>query len=600
MTAPERRVPIADYGLIGDTRSAALVAPDGSIDWLCLPRFDSPPVFGRLVGGETAGSFWVRPGEPAAMERRSYRGDTATLETTWRVEGGSVTLSDSMVAEVSGRLLPATLVVRRLVSSGRAVRMTARISPRFGYDRSPARRVSRRSGALVFEHHGLALALGSDADASFAPEEERTFEVHPDRPVTIVLTASHRGPLVLVPPAVAREEAERDEDGWQQWADGIATAPSHRDVVTRSLLTLRLLTYSPSGAPVAAPTTSLPERLGGARNWDYRFAWPRDASIGIGALLAAGKVHDARAFLAWLLHASRLARPRLPALFTLDGRPGTSERTLDGWPGYAGSQPVRVGNGAADQHQLDGYGWVLDAAWLLTESGHRLYGETWRAMARFADHVADTWHLPDAGIWERRDEPRHHVHSKLMAWLALDRGARIAQTRGGRAAARAERWLDARDALADELREHGYDDDVGAYTAAYGIRDLDAAVLLLPLIDLEPAGSPRVASTVDAIREQLGAGGPLVYRYRDEDGLEGSEGAFLPCSFWLVQALVHTDRVDEAGALFDELVELGGPLGLYAEEVDPSTGAFIGNYPQALTHSTLLQAAFALQAARSA
>ena len=600
MTAVERQVPIGDHGLIGDTRSAALVAPDGSIDWLCLPRFDSPPVFGRLIGGEAAGSFSVSPAEPARLERRSYRGDTATLETTWALEGGRVILSDSMVAEVSGRLLPANLLVRRLVSSGRPVQMTLRVSPRFGYERSPARRVAGRGGALVFEHRGLAMSLATDADTDLVPDEEVRFEVRPERPVTIVLGASHRAPLVLVPPAVAAEEAARDEDGWQQWADGIAAADRHRAVVTRSLLTLRLLTYSPSGAPVAAPTTSLPERLGGERNWDYRYAWPRDASIGIGALLAAGKDQDARAFLAWLLHASRLARPRLPALFTLDGRPGTSERALDGWPGYADSRPVRVGNGAADQHQLDGYGWVLDAAWLLTDSGHRLYGETWRAMARFADHVADTWSLPDAGIWERRDEPRHHVHSKLMAWLALDRAARIARSRGGRAVARATRWTEARDDLAAELREHGYDEQVGAYTAAYGVRALDAAVLLLPLVDIEPAGSARVAGTVDAIREQLGAGGPLLYRYREADGLEGSEGAFLPCSFWLVQALARTGRLEEAEELFDELVGLGGPLGLFAEEVDPSTGAFLGNYPQALTHSTLLQAAFALQAVRGA
>jgi pentatricopeptide repeat protein len=283
----------------------------------------------------------------------------------------------------------------------------------------------------------------------------------------------------------------------------------------------------------------------------------------------------------------------LPALFTIDGRPGPAEREL-AWPGYAGSRPVRIGNGASDQHQLDGYGWVLDAAWLLAESGVHLDGETWRIMRGFADHVVKTWRLPDAGIWERRDAPRHHTHSKLMAWLALDRTARVAERRGGRAAARASVWRATRDEIGADVRSRGYDVDVGAYTASYGSQDLDAAVLVLPLVGVEPAGSARVAATVDAIRSRLGAGGPLLYRYLQEDGLTGHEGAFLPCSFWLVQALARLGRIEEAEELFDELVALGGPLGLYGEEMDPTTGAHLGNFPQALTHASLLQAALAL------
>jgi GH15 family glucan-1,4-alpha-glucosidase len=557
---------------------------------------DAPPVFGRLGGGEDAGSFETGPAEPAALRRRSYRDATATLETTWSVDGGELTLTDSMIADISGRLLPATTLVRRLTSRGKDVRVAVRFSPRFGDHRAAPTRVSSRSGALVAEHHGLVLALLSDAPVRLALDDTLTFTVEPHRPVTIVVGVSDRGPAVLVPPSLAGVEAERDERGWRRWAEGIVTAPEHRRAVVRSLLTLRLLTYSPSGAPVAAPTTSLPELLGGERNWDCRYAWPRDASIGITAFLAAGKDREARVFLGWLLHASRLARPRLPALFTLHGQPGPAERELHGWPGYADSRPVRVGNGAADQHQLDGYGWVLDATWLLTAAGHRLDGETWRTMRGFADHIAATWEQPDAGIWERRDEPRHHVHSKLMAWLALDCAARIAQRRGGRAAARSVVWRAARKRIAADVRANGFDDDLGAYTAAYGSADLDAAVLLLPILGFEPPDSPRVVGTVDAIRDRLGAGGPLVYRYVGDDGLPGREGAFLPCSFWLVQALAAIGRRAEAGAMFDELVALGGPLGLYAEEMDPRTGEHLGNFPQALTHAALLQAAAALHA----
>jgi GH15 family glucan-1,4-alpha-glucosidase len=342
----------------------------------------------------------------------------------------------------------------------------------------------------------------------------------------------------------------------------------------------------------------LPEDPGGIRNWDYRFAWPRDASIGIGAFLGVGKVDEARRFLAWLLHASRLDRPRLPVLLTLHGRHARPERTLAGWPGYADSRPVRVGNGAADQHQLDGYGWVIDAASLFTSTGERLDGETWRALRGFADQVARRWRDPDAGIWEVRDDAAHHVHSKLMAWLALDRALRIAATHRTPARQRA-RWEAERTALGDDVTTRGVDPASGIYRRSYGSDELDAALLVLPLIGLEPPDSPRVKATIDAIVDRLGAGGPLVYRYPPgSDGLPGGEGAFLPCSFWLVQALAVTGRLDEAEVVLDQLAQLASPLGLYAEEVDPATGRHLGNSPQALTHAAFLQAVLAVAAAR--
>ena len=589
-----RRVPIGDYGLIGDTRSGALVAPDGSIDWWCVPRFDDAPLFGRLLGGDDAGWFSVGPAEPAGVPRRAYRPDTVTLTTTWTLEGGDLELADGLVAEVEGRLLPTTLLVRQLTARGRTVQAQLHLAPRFGYGRRPARRRGRRAGALVSEGGGLAVAVTSDGP-SVELDRPIGFEVHPGRPVTIVVTAARRTALIVVPPPVGAAELSGDERGWRTWVAGVEV-DNHRDPVVRSLLTLRLLTYSPSGAPVAALTTSLPERIGGQRNWDYRYAWPRDASIGVAAFLATGKHREARAFMAWLLHASRLARPRLPVLFTLDGRTGPAEAVLDGWPGYAGSRPVRIGNGASRQHQLDGYGWVIDAAWNLTAAGHRLDSETWRAVASFADQVAATWREPDAGIWEKRAVPAHHVHSKLMAWLALDRATRIASARGSRHQRRRhQRWLEARQALARDIAERGFDPGQGAYTGAYGSTELDAAVLVLPLLELEPASGPRVVGTVDAIRRRLRAGGPLLYRYPPgSDGLEGGEGAFLPCSFWLVQALARTGRGAEAEALLGDLLPHGGPLGLYGEEMDPRSGEHLGNYPQALTHAALIQAVLSL------
>jgi GH15 family glucan-1,4-alpha-glucosidase len=589
------RRPIGDYGLLGDTRTAALVSSDGAVDWLCVPRFDGAPVFGRLVGGPAAGTFRVGPASAAAavVERR-YRPNTATLETTWAVAGRRLTLAEAMVAEVAGRLLPSTLLVRRLSAEGGAVDATVEFDPRLGERHRPPR-VRRGQRTVVCEWGSLAVSLGCAPQLAVEPGRPTAITVTPDRPVTLVLAVAHREPLVEVDPATAWGLVAEDEARWQAWTAEVDRSLPYRDAAVRSLLTLRLLTYSPSGAPVAAPTTSLPEDPGGERNWDYRYVWPRDASIGVAAFLGVGKVSEARGFLAWLLHASRLERPRLPVLLTLDGRHADRERQLRGWVGYADSVPVRVGNGAADQHQLDGYGWVIDAAWVLVQAGHHLYSETWRALRGFADLVARRWREPDAGIWELRDDAAQHVHSKLMGWLALDRALRIADTHrlSGR---RRRRWQAARDAIAAEVRVRGFDPAKQTYTRSYGSSDLDAALLILPLLGIEDVDSPRVRSTIDAIRNELSAGGPLLYRYPPgRDGLPGTEGAFLPCSFWLVQALARTGRHAEAADLFQALLHRANPLGLYAEEMDPSTGAHLGNFPQTLTHAALIQATLALR-----
>jgi GH15 family glucan-1,4-alpha-glucosidase len=585
---------IEEYGLIGDTRTAALVGADGAIDWLCVPRFDGQPVFGRLVGGPSAGTFRLGPARPATLVERRYRRHTATVETTWTVGGSRLSLTEAMVAEVAGRLLPATLLVRRLSAEAGPVDAVVEFDPRLGAQHRRSRvRHDRR--AVVCQWGSLAVSLACTPELTVEPGRSTPVTVAPGCPITLVLAVADREPLIHVDPVAAWDLMLADEDRWRSWTAEIDPSLPFREPVARSLLTLRLLTYSPSQAPVAAPTTSLPEDPGGVRNWDYRYVWPRDASIGVAAFLGVGKLDEARGFLAWLLHASRLQRPRLPVLLTLHGRHTPPERQLHGWPGYAASVPVRVGNGAADQHQLDGYGWVVDAAWVLVHAGHHLYSETWRAVRGFADLVADRWREPDAGIWEIRGDPAQHVHSKLMGWLALDRALRIADTH--RLAGRhRRRWQHARDAIAAEVQARGFDPIKGSYTRSYGSTDLDAALLILPLLRIDDIESRRVRGTIDAIRAELSAGGPLLYRYPPgRDGLPGTEGAFLPCSFWLVQALARTGRLPEAEALFQTLLERASPLGLYAEEMDPNTGAHLGNYPQTLTHAALIQAALAIR-----
>ncbi|MGR6320569.1 glycoside hydrolase family 15 protein [Micromonospora soli] len=590
-TCPRSPAPISDYGLLGDTRTAALVANDGAIDWLCVPRFDGEPLFGRLVGGPEAGTFRVGPAGPATVVERRYRQHTATLETTWAVGKGRLVLTEGMVAEVDGRLLPTTLVVRRLSAEEAAVEAVVEFDPRLGV-RHRRPRVHRRR--TLCEWGSLAVSLDSAPELAIEPGRPTSVTVRPGSPVILVLAVAHREPLIHVEPAAAWDLLIEDENRWRAWTAEIDESLPFREHVVRSLLTLRLLTYSPSGAPVAAPTTSLPEDPGGVRNWDYRYVWPRDASIAVSAFLSVGKPDEAHGFLAWLLYASRLQRPRLPALFTVHGRHVPAERDLPGWPGYLDSVPVRIGNGAARQHQLDGYGWVIDAAWAFAQAGQRLYAETWRAVRGFADVVARCWQEPDAGIWEIR-APAQHVHSKLMGWLALDRALRIADTHPLPDRQR-RRWEQARDAIAAEIRTRGFDPTVASYVRGYGSPDLDAALLVLPLLDMENVASPRMRGTIDAIRDKLSAGGPLLYRYPPgRDGFPGTEGAFLPCSFWLVQALARTGRRPEAIALFQSMLDHASPLGLYAEELDPATGAHLGNYPQTLTHAALIQAALAIR-----
>jgi len=585
--------PISDYGLIGDTRTAALCSSSGSIDWLCLPRFDSEPVFGLLVGGEGAGCFAIRPSDPAEVVSRRYWPDSTVLETRWRTNASELRLVEGMVSEVRRELLPSTLLVRRIQCDGAPVPIVVRFDPRRGDDGVEAR-VQRRPSALVCQWGPLAVGLHVEPEHSIVPGADTEITLSPGQPVTFVMTAVWGEPLVYVPAPRGWQALLQDHQRWKAWVRGIGDCGSYDDAVTRNLLTLRLLTYSPSGAPVAAPTTSLPERLGGERNWDYRYAWVRDASMGVTGFLGAGREQEARAFLLWLLHASRLDRPRLPPMFNLDGKPAPPERVL-AWPGYADSRPVRVGNDARDQHQLDTYGWVVDAAACLSDAGHGLYSETWRTVAGFADHVAKRWREPDSGLWEERARPAHYVHSKLMAWVALDRALHLTDRHRTRSRRR-HRWLQGRESLLADVLRQGYDPDRRALVRAYGRDDLDAALVRAPLLGFDDPAAPVMHGTIDAIRRELGAGGPLLYRYRPgTDGLAGGEGAFLPCSYWLAQALARMGRLDEAAEVLEQLTSFENGLGLLPEEIDPTSRAYLGNFPQAFTHAAHVAAALEIR-----
>jgi GH15 family glucan-1,4-alpha-glucosidase len=579
---------IGEYGLIGDTRTAALVSPGGSIDWLCFPRFDSPSLFGRLVAGDLGGSFEVGVLDVRETDRR-YLDDSAVVRTIWRTtSAGEAALIDGMVADTAGALLPQALVVRELVCRGGTVRVRVRFDPRRGWD-GQRPRTRRHGGRLICTWGPVVATLATAPDLQLEPGVERIIDLRAGDRIAFALGIDDHAPVVLVDANRSVGRLSETSRWWREWTSRLTSpleeaAPS----VRRSLITLRLLTYAPSGAPVAAPTTSLPEVPGGDANWDYRHAWIRDASMGVSAFLSCGSVDEPRSFLWWMLHASRRTRPDLRVLYDLAGGTDVHERELRDLAGYRGAVPVRVGNEAVDQFQLDVYGWMLESGWDYLRHSDDLYAETWRALRGHADLLTERWREPDHGIWELRGERRHYVHSKAMAWVGLDRARRIAERLRSRGRNRA-RWQVASESIADEIRRRGYNDEIGSYVQAFGSTDLDASVLALATMGFEPADSDRIRGTIDAIRRGLAAGGPLLYRKRPY-----GEGAFLPCSFWLSRALAATGRLDEAHEVFDQTRALATPLGLFAEEMDPTTREHLGNFPQAFTHSALVLAAAAL------
>ena len=587
--------PIGEYALLGDTRTGALVSRRGSIDWLCLPRFDADPVFGYLIDAEHGGRFEVSiAGE---VEARAYRAESAVLETSWRGPEGAATVTEAMPVTVSG-FRPQLALVRHVACTAGEVDVNILFDPRLGLP-GKAPRWRRNSVALMCEWGSLALVLQCfGAETPDAPGTRKTVRLRQGGKATFVASMADRSPAIYLTADGALKLVEEADHDWRGWAGAIDYAGPFRSAVIRSLITLRMLTYSPSGAPVAALTNSLPERLGGDLNWDYRYAWPRDAGIGSGAFLAAGRAEEAKAFLRWLEIASRLTLPRMKVLYTLDGTPGHRERELTGISGYRRSLPVRTANAAARQHQLDVYGWVVDTAWHLASLGHELDGPSWRMTRSLADFVARNWRPPDAGIWEERGAHRQHVSSKLLAYVALDRAARIARARRTDSK-RAAIWERERGALRAQVRQEGWNPTIKSYTAAYGSKDLDGSVLLIAMSELEGEGTERVKATVDAVRRRLGAGGVLLYRYLSGEDEAPTEGAFLACTFWMIDALARCGCIDEAETLMGEAIRLGGELGLLAEEVEPSTGEMLGNHPQALSHSTLVAAALSIEIAKA-
>jgi GH15 family glucan-1,4-alpha-glucosidase len=583
---------IGAYGLIGDSRTAALVSSGGSLDWMCFPRFDSAPLFGRLVGGERAGRFAIQVDGVVHMRRR-YLESSAVLETTWTTREGEAVLLEGMVAETTGSLLPQSLVVRALSCRHGPIRGRVLFDPQPDWAARPTR-WQRRQGRLYCTWGSIVATVASAPDLPIRPGRPEPFALRPGESLTVALGLDHREPAVLVDPEAALAELHRTDAWWRDWAGRLRSVAEHTDdPVRRSLITLRLLTYAPSGAPVAAPTTSLPEESGGDANWDYRFAWIRDASMQVAAFLEAGAIDEPRAFLWWMLHASRRSAPELHVLYDVMGGEDLRERERWDLPGYRGARPVRIGNAAGEQFQLDVYGWMIDAGWgHLRETGD-LYRETWRELAGHADLLTERWHEPDNGIWELRGGRRHHVHSKVMAWIGLDRALRIGE-RLGVSERRCRRWLEARDAVADAVRRLGFCAELGSYTQTYGSRDLDAALLAMPIARIESRDSPRLVRTIDAVARGLDAGYPLLYRF----GPTG-EGAFVPCSFWWSRALTETGRIEEGRDVFEATCALANDLGLFAEEMDPTTREHIGNFPQAFTHAALVEAAGALGRAES-
>ncbi|WP_100444656.1 glycoside hydrolase family 15 protein [Glycomyces xiaoerkulensis] len=579
---------IEDYGLIGDLHTAALVGRDGSIDWLCLPRFDSPSCFAALLGDDRAGFWRISPSAGGMCTRRRYRGDSLILETEWDTPEGSVRVIDAMPP----RPQTAADVVRVVEGLSGRVPMDMTMRIRFGYGKI-------EPWIRRFDGHLSAVA---GPDAAWLDSDVRVggdhrissceFPIEAGERVSFVLTheLSHEPRPTASDPDAAIAEAERF---WHEWIQRIDYKGRWPEAVRRSLITLKALTYVPTGGILAAPTTSLPEHIGGVRNWDYRYCWLRDATFTLQALLGTGYITEAREWREWLLRAVAGDPSDLQIVYGLDGSHWMPEYTADWLSGYENSAPVRIGNDASGQFQLDVWGEILDGLHVARSAGLEVDQDAWRLQQALLHFLEGNWSEPDEGLWEVRAQRRHFVHSKVLAWAGFDRAVRAVEQFG--LDGPVDRWRTLRDRIHSEVCERGFDADRGTFTQFYGSDGLDASLLLIPQVGFLPWDDPRVVGTVEALQRELCREG-FLQRYDPfadggVDGVPGHEGSFLVCSFWLVDALGGIGRRREAVELFERLLEVRNDLGLLAEEYDPAVGRQLGNFPQAYSHVGLVNAA---------
>jgi len=601
MSAAVEAPPIGDYALIGDCHGAALVSRHGSIDWCCLPRFDSGSCFGRLLDHGRGGFCAVTLDD--AQERSgqsSYLADTLILETTLEGAQGTVRVLDFFAMREGGALAPRNELIRIVECERGNAEVSLEVAPRFDY--GAVRPWLRRAGSDSFSAIGGddGLLVWSDGElANDASVLTASGRLHAGERLHLVLRYVRPHLLAeeqssqLDAAAVDARLAET-EDWWRAWRERLAHDGAEHTAIVRSAITLKALTYAPTGAIVAAPTTSLPEQLGGGRNWDYRYSWIRDSTLAAHALAELGCDREAGRFRHFIVRSSAGHAEDLQILFGVGGERRVGEEELD-LAGYRGSQPVRVGNGAARQLQLDAVGEILNLAWRWHRRGHSPEDDEWRFFAELVDTAAERWGEPDCGIWEWRGEPRHFVHSKACCWAAVDRGLRLAEECARKAPVR--RWTAARAEIREAIERRGYDRRRGIFLQCFDQPQLDAALLLLPVVGFVAFDDERMVRTTDAVHDELGAQG-LLYRYRGDDGLEGDDGAFLAASFWLSECYARQGRLAEARAAFDRAVGAASTHGLFSEQVDPETGELLGNYPQAFTHLSHIAAAVALAGAR--
>ncbi|MBD0842430.1 MULTISPECIES: glycoside hydrolase family 15 protein [unclassified Streptomyces] len=583
---------IEDYALIGDEQTAALIGTDGSVDWLCLPRFDSAACFARLLGDEENGHWRIAPAGADRCTRRAYRTDTLVLDTEWETDEGAVRVTDLMPQRDR-----APDLVR--IVEGLRGEVTVRSTLRLRFDYGSITPWMRRT-----DGHRVAVAgpdsvwLRSEPEVRTWGEDHCTyaeFTVAEGEKVAFVLTwhPSHEPRPPLVDPYESLHASLSD---WRAWASRCRYDGPYRDTVVRSLITLKALTYAPTGGIVASATTSLPEELGGVRNWDYRYCWLRDSTLTLGALLAAGYQEEAESWRNWLLRAVAGDPSDLQIMYGLAGERRLPEIELPWLSGFAGTGPVRIGNDAVRQLQLDVYGEVMDSLSLARSSGLPSQPDMWALQVALMDFLCTAWRQPDEGLWEMRGGRRQFVHSKVMVWVAADRAVRAAE-HYPELDGDLDAWRALRDEVHREVCERGYDPERNTFTQYYGSREIDAALLVIPRVGFLPPDDPRVVGTVDAIRDELDHGG-FLRRYSAEetvvDGLPGGEGTFLVCSFWLADALHMTGRTKEARELFERLVGLCNDVGLLSEEYDPVAGRQLGNFPQAFSHIGLVNTALAL------